>query len=257
MKLNHSNRADDRGSNCPSEFLVLGLIAAMLNIGSGSADAPEKSVAEKNGEAKEKAEPIKGVPPRDIATKPNLIDLSDHFNGSLREGWLPATFSTTAEKNLPMALGVEKFDGVEFDVRGLIQLSGEAIKKADGDFPEQVKGIRIGQKCKRVHVLHAATWAKGVGDSVEIGRLVFHYADGSEREFPIVNGENVRDWVTPSKEDLRRATVVWTGENPAKMELRIYKATWENPSPDVEIKSVDYISKMTAASPFLIAITTE
>ncbi len=84
-----------------------------------------------------------------------------------------------------------------------------------------------------------------------------HYADGSEREIPIVKGEYLPDWIAVSKEDLKRATMAWSGENPAKRETRVYKSTWENPLPDVETKSIDYLSKMTVASPFLIAITTE
>ena len=260
MKPNHSNR-DNRGtSSGQSTLLVFGLIALLLDTGSGLADAPEKSLADQNAEAKERTEPIKGVPPRDTSTKPNLIDLSDHFNGSPREGWIPTTPSgTTAEKTLPIPLGVGPFDGVDFDVRGLIQLSGEMIKKAGGDFPEQVKGIKVGQKCKRLHFLQASTWGQPpyLEEGVQIGMFVLHYADGSEREIPIVNGEDLRDWLARSKEDPKRATIVWSGENPTKSEVRVYKSTSENPLPDQKLESIDYVSKMTAASPFLLAITLE
>jgi hypothetical protein len=194
---------------------------------------------------------------RNPVTHLRQIELSDYFNGSLHEGWLPSTENgTTAQKILPMPLGVAAFGGVEFNVRGLIQLSGQTVKGYGANFPEQVLGIKVGQKCKRLHVLHAAGWANYVDDGVQIGRYVLHYADGSEREIPLINGDNVADWGGISTENPKHATVVWTGHNDT-MDLRMFKTTWENPLPDQLIETIDYVSKMTAASPFLIAITAE
>jgi hypothetical protein len=41
------------------------------------------------------------------------------------------------------------------------------------------------------------------------------------------------------------------------MPLRLYRASWDNPRPDEQVTSIDYVSRMTAFAPFLIAITVE
>jgi len=222
--------------------------------------AQETTAADKQAETNGKSDPLKGIPPRDPATKPNLVDLSDFYNGSLTQGWLPSTrIGKTSDKTLPLPLGRGKFDGVEFDVRGLIQLTGLSMKKNGGVFPEEAKGIKVGSKCKRLHFLQSAVWGQAVEKGTQIGAYVAHYVDGSQQEIRIVRGEDIDDWMVyevPTQE-LKRASIAWTGENPAGMNLRVYKTTWENPLPDVEIRAIDYVSKMTDASPFLIAISVE
>jgi hypothetical protein len=201
---------------------------------------------------------IQRVPPRDPSTKKKLIDLSAYYNGSPREGWLPTTpMGTTAEKTLPVPLGVGRFEGVDFDVRGLIQLSGNKIKAAGGEFPEKVADIKVGLKCRKLYFLQAAPWGSFVENGVQIGAFVVHYVNGSEREIPIVQGEDLGAWDKTDNDDLRRGTVVWKGENAAGQSVRVYKSFWDNPQPGLEIRSLDFVSKMTDASPFLIAITAE
>ena len=61
------------------------------------------------------------------------------------------------------------------------------------------------------------------------------------------------------------SALAWTGTNPALKKyggekpgsLRVYKTTFENPQPGIEITTVDYVSTMQESSPFLIALTLE
>ena len=203
---------------------------------------------------------IKGLPPRDPETKINLIDLSDFYNGSVKDGWFPNTaLGTTADKRLNLSLGVGRFDGVDFDVRGAIQLSGQRLKSMGGEFPEKVQGIKIGLKCKRLFVLQAADSAATfyVPEGTDIGGYIVRYVDGSSQRIPIVTGIDLRDWVRHDADEVSRGAVVWNGKAPNGWPVRLYKGEWANPTPEIEIKSIDYISKMTKASPFLIAITAE
>jgi hypothetical protein len=39
--------------------------------------------------------------------------------------------------------------------------------------------------------------------------------------------------------------------------IQLFISTRKNPRPGVEISSLDYVSKMTQAGPFLVAITVE
>ena len=45
--------------------------------------------------------------------------------------------------------------------------------------------------------------------------------------------------------------------NEAKRLLRLFTTTWENPYPETQVFSIDYISAMEDAAPFLIAIAAE
>jgi len=57
--------------------------------------------------------------------------------------------------------------------------------------------------------------------------------------------------------------VAWSGQNRMTrgvgggQTIQIYKTTWENPKPDVEITRIDFVSTKRRADPFLIAITVE
>ena len=119
------------------------------------------------------------------------------------------------------------------------------------------------------HRLHGILGATGPGTSrpptegILIGALVLNYADGERQECEIRYGRHVRDWWTcnDSRNDTDLGKVAWYKETPASMEmwtdLRLYHCTWENPRPDVEVVSIDFVSKMTSTAPFIIGLTVE
>ena len=57
------------------------------------------------------------------------------------------------------------------------------------------------------------------------------------------------------------ASVVWTGNTAAAaangQTIRLWKRTYENPRPDVEITHLDFVSAMAFPAPFVVAITVE
>lgn len=66
------------------------------------------------------------------------------------------------------------------------------------------------------------------------------------------------------------ARVAWEGTNPAATddqkdrsgevtgkELRLYVSAWKNPRPDIEVTSLDLVSRETDSAPFFLAITVE
>jgi hypothetical protein len=204
------------------------------------------------------------IPPRDPQARPNLLDLTAFYNGSLTDGWIPSSrYGTVPDGHLgELPRGVQELAGVQFDVRGLIQVSGGVLNGTLGaSFPAEVKGIPAGQKCHRLHFLHGTGWP--VADGTAIGRYRVHYAGGEQKEVPIIYGETVRDWSCEPDlgEPTARATVAWTGTNAAAqaqgMALRLYKFTWENPVADSIIESIDLVSDNSNSSPFLLAITAD
>jgi hypothetical protein len=136
--------------------------------------------------------------------------------------------------------------------------------------PLDAKGIRVGFKFDRLHVLHGSDFGVfgdaphrfHVPDGTEIGRYRLHFADGSGRTIPVVYGQDVRDaWHRDNSRAVSRGRVVWTGTSQAATREgaspRLYLTSWTNPRPDAEVTHIDFASAGTAASPFCVAITAE
>jgi WD40 repeat protein/tRNA A-37 threonylcarbamoyl transferase component Bud32/tetratricopeptide (TPR) repeat protein len=189
----------------------------------------------------------KNIPVRDLHAPRGLIDLSGFYNAALTENW----HNRRNEGNdlSELAQGLQTLAGIQFDVRGIVQLSGQALKTVEPEYPQSVSGILVGQRCRRIHWLQATGW--GVPDGLQVGSYIIHYADGQQREIPIVYGKDIRDWLGDQQSELDRASTAWKGTR------RLVKSTWENPMPQTEIATIDFTSTMTAAAPFLIAITVE
>jgi len=195
------------------------------------------------------------IPPRSDDATPQMVDLTDFFHAALPEAWHPGDAGNTLAR---LPTGVQELQGVRFDIRGVVQLFGGGLVETGGKpYPRQVTSIKIGRPCARLHFLHAAGWA--VDDGTVVGRYVLHYSDGSSQNLPIVYGEDTRDWWigTDKVVQLKHAQVAWQGLTPKGDAVRIYKRTWENPHPDREVASLEFISTLTRCAPFLIAITVE
>jgi hypothetical protein len=199
-------------------------------------------------------------------SEPVCIDLSKYCTAQLTNS-LNSPASVKENNLAALPKGRQVLGGVPFDIEGMVQLSGKKIQEwGRKEFPEAVKNIAIGEKCSRLELLHGAG---GVYDGygVAIAELVLHYADTSVSEIEIKNGVHVRDWWGDPRQTISatNSTLAWTGTNPALKQygganpgsLRIYRTTFENPRPDVSLTSVDYVSTMQNASPFLIGLTVE
>jgi len=209
-------------------------------------------------------EPPRSVvfPTRDLNAKPHLIDLTAYYNGSLTAGWQPdSEKGLRSEKTLPMPIGVQTLAGVEFDVRGVVQLSAPNFKDRSVAFPDSIRGIKVGRKCRRIHFLQGTYYNRAEG--TRIGNYSVHFSGQLEGriEIPLVYGHNVVDWVGKKDPLPDRAVIAWKGMNPFAEKLgttvQLCKYTWENPLPDFEVESIDFATAKTACGPFLVAITVE
>jgi hypothetical protein len=194
---------------------------------------------------------------RSADASPDLVDLSKFYDASLDDDW----FQHYGHDLQDVPKGVQTLGGVPFDVRGLIQLAGTQSMDVTGVvFPEAVEGIPVNRKGRRLHFLQACGWSAEVG--AELGSYVIHYADGETRRAPILYGRNVMDWwARPGEASPSEAQEVWRGSNPATraagFSTHLIGYTWENPLPDVEITTIDFVSDVIAAAPNLVAITVE
>ena len=217
------------------------------------------------------------VPPRDSwPTRPpdaprEAVDLTDHFSGLLTCPWEPFAFATYWDDNLAeLPSGQVSVTGTPFDIRGVVPLASNH-DDCRNLFPPSVKGIRVSQRARRIHFLHATMalsdcWPPYVRppEGTAVAAYIMHYTDGTVAQFEIEYGRDTSVWRGPfNTPPLTRSQVAWEGMNgltrhPAALErVRLYKSTWENPHPDKEIASMDFVSRMTTAAPFLVAVTVD
>jgi hypothetical protein len=200
----------------------------------------------------------KVYPPRDSKARKQLLDLGSFYNAMLTESW----HGNTGNDLGALPVGLQTIGGIEFDVRGIVQLAGKSA--ASARFPREVKGIKVRQKCQRLHFLHATGYGKVPDEATRIGSYVLHFATNQMTlEVQIVYGDDVRDWHALGGEPKpgKNLKVIWEGENAiSKAEnhkLRLFLTTWENLAPGIEIDWIDYVSAMANPAPFLIAITAD
>jgi len=197
------------------------------------------------------------IRPRESSAPRDTIDLSPFYTAPMDEAWYPGPQENTLAA---MPKGIQTFAGTKFDARGLVQLSGREIAAYDGlAYPRQTLGIPLGRWVRRLYFLEGAV-SEAV-DGARIGAYHVQYRNGRTLDIPIVYGRDLRALWQPDDSSgiVSNSLVAWTGENPAARErrlaLRVYKQTWENPSPGDEIISLAFDSAMANSAPFLLGLT--
>lgn len=196
------------------------------------------------------------IPPRDPTTPRQLLDLTRAYTHS---------FDLLHRRDFAeLPRGRQKLGGIEYDVRGMIQLDHRA-EWADYDGPfHPMAVIAVGQRCRAMHVLQAVEGEPRINGST-VARWIIHYADGSACEWPVIYGEHVRDWWWWTAEEpleASQATIAWRGRSPiwnppGTDGVRLFHAAWTNPRPDQEIARLEYRIGETALKPLVVAITVE
>jgi hypothetical protein len=212
-------------------------------------------------------------PSRDAQAPKNLLDLTAHFNGLLDVAWQPVYLRNELEMTFEkLPRGIQKVAGLDFDIRGAIQLSASTAEwLRDGQerggrelWPRAVTNIALLPHCSHIHFLQGALGEPG--GSPLIGEYRIRYTDGSLVSAPIVLGQNLQlSWRSPSPpgEEVPEAKLAFklpsarTGANKRGTWGWIYEFTWTNPHPERRLSSLDFVSAEQPAAPFLIAATLE
>lgn len=190
------------------------------------------------------------------------VDLSAHCNGALDVSWTPAIGNNHLAA---LGNGRRELRNVPFDIHGVVQLQGTEWKQRGYNFPESIKGIHVALTGRKIHLLHAnSAFADPSGTTV--ANFVLHYLDGDQADYAIRQGVEVLDWWEWPRAPIKRPSstntvVAWTGSNPASehqgARVRLFDTAFNNPHPEKEIQSVDYISAMAGSAPFMVALTIE
>lgn len=202
------------------------------------------------------------------AANEETINLTPWLNAKLADQ-MPGSSPKTKGNNLSeLPMGVHTFGGVAFDVEGRIQLADLPLLKKT-KLPVHVE-IPIGRKCSQISLLHGAMFMSAT--DMKVALIILHYEDGSQTAMEIIGGKDVLDWWGPiynTDSGIGRYTtspgteLAWAGSNPGieknapDFSLRLYRSTFANPHPELEISSIDYVSSLSEAIPFLVGLTIE
>jgi len=197
------------------------------------------------------------------AGKFTVIDISAYYNGRLDKSWTPVYGNNNDLAALGEGTRILKH--VPFEIHGVIQLQGAEWKKRGYNFPENIVGIPVGKKGRRLHLLHAdSAFAEPAGTAV--AGLILHYSDGEESRFDIRQGIEILDWwdwphAAISQPTDTNTVEAWSGSNSAAQQqgasIRLFDTAFVNPHLEKEIQSIDYTSAMTGSAPFMVALTIE
>jgi beta-galactosidase len=134
--------------------------------------------------------------------------------------------------------GKQTFANVPFNIinpdnnnnKSMIVLKGRQIKH----FPEEVKGIKVGEKLKKIYFLHTSAWSSG-------GKFVYiiNYDDGTKTEISINVGKEIAEWTNPNEDIAPESKIGWQGKNLTYEHIGAYCYRWINPETNKKISSID------------------
>lgn len=181
------------------------------------------------------------------------MGLTDDVAGDGKGGWSDQG-PTNDLRNLPT--GRQILGGVPFDIIKPETNGGKACIMLGSDtrgknLPRRVEKIDFGhRRAKRLYFLHAHAY----GGDPDIGEYRVRYVNTItiDERIPLVSGKNISDWWNPR--DIPEATVVWRQLN-GLSPVGLYLYVWKNPSPEIPIDSISFISKGEGPMLGLIAVT--
>ncbi len=193
---------------------------------------------------------------RDDVANSSQIDLSNHYNASLRHR-LNDRLVRGGGSLRALEGGTRTLQGIPYDIRGRVLLDSSHESQQDHLYPAVVKGIGIGRVASQFHILHGAEGAAESG--TKVGHYLVHYIDGQTEEIQIVFGGNVWNMEDQLEKPLGDSEfdIAWESRPSTGPHGRLLHVLWKNPRPGIEISHLDFVSNMKEAAPFLVAITLE
>ncbi|HEY1663000.1 MAG TPA: carboxypeptidase-like regulatory domain-containing protein [Verrucomicrobiae bacterium] len=161
--------------------------------------------------------------------------------------------------------GQQVFDGVPFQVDGVIQLSGSGRPGNSGhpDAPDGVTNIIVNSGFEVLHLLMAVDGSTDEGADVAQIKLV--YMDGSQSTLSLKYGDQIRNWTGPwhrsekPLHDTNATSVAWIGQasDPASVDryARLYHVMLKNPRPDKNVSTISLSKVVDNVGPFFAGIT--
>jgi hypothetical protein len=202
-----------------------------------------------------RTKPLDPIVARDRSVNNKYIDLGSFYNFALSE-----EIHGKSENTIPLPAGISDFNGITFDVRGIIQLASKvSFEKSHIEYPETLTGIPVNQHVKCLCFLHSSAWESHAWEDVVF--ITINYQDGQKQTIPIRYQLEVEDWWFHPANSVfpPHAVLAWNGTNnrikDLGLGLKLYRYTWVNSMPDVEISTLDLVSAMNNTGYMLYGIT--
>ncbi|MEP6484205.1 MAG: WD40 repeat domain-containing serine/threonine-protein kinase [Rudaea sp.] len=219
-------------------------------------DAGASSSASASWSDATRTDPNVVPPPRAPDTPANLLDLSAYLTRTAHE----QNASDSSFDVRRLALGRQRIDGVEFDLRGVVHLSAPLHEPTQTPLPRQVRGIAVPEQASAFQLLMGDY---GDGNPSPCLSLILHFTDGGERRVPIslsVPWLKPEPLVDPLLGEATTAPLVLqvqsnNTEYATTDPLRLYRVRVENPEPRRSLASLGLYAERNA--PYVAAITTE
>jgi len=212
-----------------------------------------KSEAYNQERNKEITSPKLAIAERNYLCGKNLLNLTPYYTESLDDDIHHKPGNTLSD----LSQGLQNMGGIDFDIRGVIQLAGHRSEEITTlVYPQKIPGIPVNLNGKSVHFLHASAWNIDF-EPMEIGSYQINYDDGDQEQIKLIYRSNTWDWWS-SENDLL-LNPVWKGKNnrttAINQHIRIFLLSWENPHPDKKIISIDLFSNCKGPGPMIVAIS--
>jgi len=202
-----------------------------------------------------RTKPLHAIEARPSDAGDKYVDLGPYYNFALSE-----EIHGKPGNTIPLPSGINEYHGVNFDVRGIIQLASKvAYENSHIHYPQRITGIPVDRVADKLCFLHSSAWASEPG--TDVVDLVIHYANQKTQTVTLQYQVHVEDWWFHPENSVipPEAVLAWEGSNERVkdqgMDLKLYHFTWENPIPDVEITSIDLVSSMNDTGYMLYGIT--
>jgi len=142
-----------------------------------------------------------------------------------------------------------------------IMLGGSDVP---GNLPDHIAGIPVNQKADALFFLQAARIdaprsASEIKDSkkYEMADYIVHYADGTDATVPVYSEISVANYRQDAPTAIPKAQIAWVGPYAdGKGSAVAYSMQWDNPHPELDITSIDFIyGPDRRGVPALLAVT--
>ena len=165
--------------------------------------------------------------------------------------------------------GDQTFAGVKFNIYDFstspvptaIMLGGDGIPNNP---PQEVKDIPLNVKADALFFLHTARIDQRRNNDelrdnkrFEMARYIINYADGQSVTIPILSEIDIENYKQETPKAISGAQTAWVSKYAGSNESAVaYMKQWNNPRPDVTIKSMDFVYGADKRGvPVLLAIT--
>ena len=206
------------------------------------------------------SDPNTKSPPRDPATRAELLDLSPYYT-SIAGG----DFRLIKIFDLhQMPLGVQRLLGVDFDIRGRVQLAAPTYSMLAQEFPQRLHGIALPAEVAALDLLVGDYFPLDAGEVA--AEAVLTYRDGGVLRLPLSFRTGPTDIAEPIEQPQKGeamtdhvAPAAWLGagfytERWGSQPQRLYLERLVNPQPKRKLKSFSLVAYRAL---FLVAATAE